>query len=303
MPELPEVETLVRQLRPLVRGRRIERVRISDPRWCSPQPPAALEAALAGLRIEELRRRGKYLVWQLEGGRYLLQHLRMTGVILKDPIALPAHLSALLELGAAGAGGAAAGGRLLLAISDARRFGTAQLLADASALERHLAERLGPEPLEGSFSAQTLREALRGRTAPVKALLLDQRVVAGVGNIYADEALFRARIHPARPAGRLTPAQCATLRDALQAALRAGISARGASIDDFRHIDGVRGSFQDRFLVHRRAGQPCPVCGAAIRKLRVAGRGTYVCERCQPSPRRSGGRSASARPASSRRSP
>jgi formamidopyrimidine-DNA glycosylase len=283
MPELPEVETLVRQLRPLVRGARIERARIADPRWCAPAAPAALQEALAGDAIEELSRRGKYLLWRLASGRYLLQHLRMTGVILFDPPALPAHLAVALELSLARPRGRAK--RALLAISDPRRFGTGQLFGEAAALERHLGARLGPEPLSDSFSASSLRAALRGRRAPVKALLLDQRVVAGVGNIYADEALFGARIHPARPARMLTGAQALALHAALREALLAGISARGATIDDFRHIDGVRGSFQDRFRVHRRAGQPCPVCGGPINKLRVAGRGTYVCERCQPPPR------------------
>ncbi len=116
--------------------------------------------------------------------------------------------------------------------------------------------------------------------------MLDQRQIAGVGNIYADEALFRARIHPLRPAGRLTGAEWARVRDGIEDALSAGIEAKGASIDDFRHVDGARGSFQDRFLVHRRAGEPCPVCGRTIRKIVVGGRGTYVCEHCQRKPRR-----------------
>jgi formamidopyrimidine-DNA glycosylase len=119
----------------------------------------------------------------------------------------------------------------------------------------------------------------------VKAFLLDQRRLAGVGNIYADEALFRARIHPLRPAGRLTRAQCERLREAVVASLQAGIDAQGATIDDFRHVDGVTGSFQDQFLVHRRAGLPCPECGRPVVKLVAAGRGTYVCTRCQPVPR------------------
>jgi formamidopyrimidine-DNA glycosylase len=149
----------------------------------------------------------------------------------------------------------------------------------------YLRERLGVEPFSPAFTTDHLRRIARGRTAPVKAFLLDQRRIAGVGNIYADEALFRAGIHPLRPAGRLTGGQLARLRDAVEAALAAGIEAKGASIDDFRHIDGARGSFQDRFLVHRRAGEPCPVCGAPVRKIVVGGRGTYVCERCQPRPR------------------
>jgi formamidopyrimidine-DNA glycosylase len=120
----------------------------------------------------------------------------------------------------------------------------------------------------------------------VKSFLLDQRRIAGVGNIYADEALFRAQVHPLRPAGRLNLRQWEKVRVAVEQALQAGIDAKGASIDDFRHLDGARGSFQDRFLVHRRAGLPCPVCGTPVRKLVVGGRGTYVCERCQPRPRR-----------------
>ncbi|MGH2843420.1 MAG: zinc finger domain-containing protein, partial [Solirubrobacteraceae bacterium] len=130
-----------------------------------------------------------------------------------------------------------------------------------------------------------LRAQARGRTAPVKAFILDQRRIAGVGNIYADEALHRAGIHPLRPAGSLRGGQWQALKDAIEAVLAAGIDARGASIDDYRHIDGARGSFQDRFLVHTRAGEPCPACGTLVRKLTVGGRGTYVCERCQPRPR------------------
>jgi formamidopyrimidine-DNA glycosylase len=125
----------------------------------------------------------------------------------------------------------------------------------------------------------------RGRRAPIKAFLLDQRRIAGVGNIYADEALFRARIHPLRPVGSLKRAQIASLRDAVVESLEAGIEAKGATIDDFRHPDGASGSFQDRFLVHLREGEPCVRCGRTVVKMRAAGRGTYVCERCQPRPR------------------
>jgi formamidopyrimidine-DNA glycosylase len=154
--------------------------------------------------------------------------------------------------------------------------------------------RLGLEPFDEEFTAEHLRALARGRTAPIKALLLDQRKIAGVGNIYADEALFRAGIHPARRAGALTARQHARLRETIIEALSAGIDARGATIDDFRHVDGVSGSFQDQFLVHRREGEPCVVCGATISKTVVAGRGTYVCESCQSRPRarrraRSGG--------------
>jgi formamidopyrimidine-DNA glycosylase len=171
-------------------------------------------------------------------------------------------------------------------IVDPRRFGTGELLLGTDELEAFFAARLGLEPLDQRFSLEHLRELTRGRRAPVKALLLDQRRIAGVGNIYANEALFRAGIHPLRPAGRLSPRQRSALREALIQALQAGIHAQGASIDDFRHLDGLRGSFQEEFLVHGREGEPCVVCGTTIVKLLVAGRASYVCETCQPPPRR-----------------
>jgi formamidopyrimidine-DNA glycosylase len=275
MPELPEVETIRRQLAPHLEGRTIVEATILDPRWTRPDPPEATEQQLREAVVERVARAGKYLVWELSWDRYLLVHLRMTGVLLFDPALAPAHTRVRLELG---------DGHELLYV-DPRRFGTGHLLHGSAARDAYLAARIGVEPFTSEFTAQHLGRVARGRTAPVKAFLLDQRRVAGVGNIYADEALFRAGIHPLRPAGRLTGAQLAQLRDAVEDALQAGIDAKGASIDDFRHIDGARGSFQDRFLVHRRAGEPCPNCGAAVRKIVVAGRGTYVCERCQPRPR------------------
>ncbi len=222
-------------------------------------------------------------MWALDGDLYLLQHLRMTGVLLYDPGEDPPHVRVRLRLsgrdGDDGDGG-------VIVVSDPRRFGTAQLVRGTDALEAFFAARLGPEPFDEQFSADYLRSRTRGRRAPVKAALLDQRLVAGIGNIYADEALWRAEIHPAREARQLTRAQWERVREGVIDALQAGIDARGASIDDFRHVDGVRGSFQDRFLVHRRAGEPCPRCGTTIVKRVVAGRGTYICEHDQPRPRR-----------------
>ncbi len=283
MPELPEVETIRRQLAPLVEGRRLLRVEILDPRWSRPLAPRELADALTGRRVERLRRRGKYLLWELSDGVFLAQHLRMTAAILCAPQPEPAHVRVRIALGKRS--GATDRRGLRLVIVDPRRFGTAELLLGEDAMEAFFAARLGVEPLQAAFTAEHLRELARGRSAPVKAFLLDQRRIAGVGNIYADEALFRAGIHPLRPAGQLTRAQWERLRAGVIEALHEGIDARGASIDDFRHIDGVRGSFQDRFLVHRRAGLPCPRCGTTIVKLVVAGRGTYVCTRCQPRPR------------------
>jgi formamidopyrimidine-DNA glycosylase len=275
MPELPEVETIRRQLAPHLTGRTIAGAEILDPRWTRPDPPAATEASLRGAIVERLDRAGKYLVWALSGERYLLMHLRMTGTLLFDPPAPPPHTRVML--------GFDDGHRLVYL--DPRRFGTGHLLHGAAARDEYLNARIGIEPLTPEFTTEHLRAQGRGRAAPVKAFVLDQRRIAGVGNIYADEALFRAGIHPLRPAGRLTGADWARLRDGIEEALSAGIEAKGASIDDFRHIDGARGSFQDRFLVHRRAGLPCPRCGTTIRKIVVGGRGTYVCERCQPKPR------------------
>jgi formamidopyrimidine-DNA glycosylase len=278
MPELPEVETIRRQLAPLVEGRRLRRIEVLDPRWPRPLAPQELEQALTGRRIERLGRRGKYLVWSFDGDVHLAQHLRMTGAVLADPDPEPAHTRVRMELGPA----PGARGARRLAFVDPRRFGTGELLLGSDALEAFFAARLGLEPFDEGFTAEHLRALAKGRTAPIKSFLLDQRRIAGVGNIYADEALFRAGIHPRRPAGRLTREQYARLRESVIAALNAGVEARGASIDDFRHVDGVRGSFQDQFLVHLREGEPCVVCGSPIVKMVVGGRGTYVCETCQP---------------------
>ncbi len=290
MPELPEVETIRRQLAPALEGRTVLRAEILDPRWTRPDDPAVVKQALEGARVDRVGRSGKYLIWELSGDRHLLMHLRMTGALLLDPAVDPLHTRVRLELD---------GGRRLVYV-DPRRFGTGHLVSSTVARDDYLALRLGVEPMTPEFTAEHLRRLARGRTAPIKAFLLDQRRIAGVGNIYADEALFRAGIHPLRPAGRLTTGDWERLRIAIEDALLAGIEAKGASIDDFRHLDGARGSFQDRFLAHRRAGEPCVTCGRPIRKIVVGGRGTYVCEHCQPRPRRRGAtRAASAtRPAS-----
>jgi formamidopyrimidine-DNA glycosylase len=276
MPELPEVETIRRQLAPHLEGRTIETVEILDWRWTRPLPPETVEAGLAGSGVNRISRAGKYLIWELSAERYLLMHLRMTGALLFDPPVEPLHVRARFTLTGADR----------LVYVDPRRFGTGHLLTGRDARDAYLEERLGVEPFTPEFTAEHLHRLARGRIAPVKAFLLDQRRVAGVGNIYADEALFRAGIHPLRPVGRLTGAQWARLREAIEAALNEGIDAKGASIDDFRHLDGKRGSFQDRFLIHLRAGEPCVTCGTPVRKIVVGGRGTYICERCQPRPRR-----------------
>lgn len=275
MPELPEVETIRRQLAPHVAGRTLERVEILDPRWTMPDAAEPVERELTGLRVRSLDRAGKYLIWEFDTGRSLLQHLRMTGALLWDPQVEPRHTRVRLTL---------SGGHRI-AYVDPRRFGTAHLMHSAAERDAYLSARLGPEPFTPAFNAEYLRRAARGRAVPVKSFILDQKRIAGVGNIYADESLFRAQIHPLREAGRLTPGQWSALAVAIETSLGLGIDAKGASIDDFRHVDGQRGSFQDLFLVFGRTGQPCVSCGTAITKLVVGGRGTHVCEHCQPRPR------------------
>ncbi len=275
MPELPEVETIRRQLAPAVEGRVVTALEIDDARWCAPLAGEAVADAVQGRRVERLSRRGKYLVWELADEVFLLMHLRMTGTLLLDPPPGTPYGRVRIALD---------DGRELR-FCDPRRFGTGELALGTPALRAFFDARLGVEPLGGGFDGRLLRTLAKGRRAPVKAFLLDQRHIAGVGNIYADEALFRARIHPLRPVGTLTAAQCEALADAVRAALTAGIAAGGATIDDFRHADGVKGAFQHDFQIHLRRGEPCVACGGEVVKLVAAGRGTYVCETCQPRPR------------------
>jgi formamidopyrimidine-DNA glycosylase len=275
VPELPEVETIRRQLEPLVGGRVLARLQIADPRWCLPLAPEAIVDAVEGRRVERLGRRGKYLVWELADEAFLIMHLRMTGTLLYDPPPGTPYERVRFALDDGHE----------LRFCDPRRFGTGELALGAAARDAFFAARLSLEPLDGELTGAALRGMARGRRAPVKAFLLDQRRIAGVGNIYADEALFRARIHPLRPAGALTGAQWEKVADAVRETLLAGLAAGGATIDDFRHADGVAGAFQNEFLVHRRQGDPCPVCGSPVVKFVAGGRGTYACEKCQPRPR------------------
>ncbi|HEV2786232.1 MAG TPA: bifunctional DNA-formamidopyrimidine glycosylase/DNA-(apurinic or apyrimidinic site) lyase [Solirubrobacteraceae bacterium] len=275
MPELPEVETIRRRLAPLVEGRTLRSVEVLDAKWCAPIAPSELTDAVEGRVVERLRRRGKYLIWETQDEVYLLMHLRMTGTVLYDapPDALYVRVRIELDDGHA------------LSFCDPRRFGTGELALGSHALDEFFDRRLGVEPLGPDFTTEHLYLQTRKRRTPIKALLLDQRRIAGLGNIYANEALFRARIHPLRTAGALQRRQVAALRDAVVASLEAGLGAGGASIDDFRHPDGVKGAFQNEFLIHAREGEPCMVCGSPVRKFVAAGRGTYACEVCQARPR------------------
>src|SRR2546423_4208760 len=280
MPELPEVETIRRQLEPALRGRRIESTKVLDERWTRPEPPADVERALAGRRIERVERRGKYLVLRLEGGRSLAMHLRMTGNLRLDEGGGPdpPYLRAVIGL---------EGGERLL-FTDARRFGHAVIL-DGD-VDDYFAVRLGVEPLSEAPTAGEPCRLAAGRRAPLKSFLLNQRGVAGIGNIYADEALHRAALHPLSPAGSMKPEDCQRLRDGIVAALEAGLRSGGASVDDYLDARGEPGAMQDEFLVHTREGEPRPRCGAEIRRIVVAGRSTYFCPSCQRRLRRRPGR-------------
>jgi formamidopyrimidine-DNA glycosylase len=272
VPELPEVETVRRRLAPILTGRSVVAARITDPRLTAPRSPGDVAESLVGRRITTLGRRGKYLLVEFHDAATLVIHLRMTGVVYaaSEPLS-PPHERARIDLDAG----------VTVVYTDQRRFGTWQLFDDPPTRDVYLAKRLGVEPLDALFGAATLRRGFVDRRAPVKALLLDQRVVAGVGNIYADEALFRARIHPSTPAGTLPVAACRRLADALREVLLVAIDAQGASIRDFRTPTGGYGSMQERFMVFDRAGQACPRCGATIVKCRIAQRGTHLCPRCQ----------------------
>jgi formamidopyrimidine-DNA glycosylase len=270
---LPEVETVRSQLAPLLEGRRIEQVEIMDERLTRPFDPASVAAELAGERIAAVERRGKYLIVRFESDRILLIHLRMTGSFRHAPRGeLPddAHRRAVVTLD----------DESDVAYRDVRRFGT-WLLLEPGELDDYLAARLGREPLGPGFTTRELGRQLAERRAPVKALLLDQRVVAGVGNIYADEALWRARIHPLRPGRELGPDELRRLHRAVREALAIGIARQGSTLREYSTPDGSRGSMQHEFRVYGRAGEPCFRCGTPIEKLRAAGRGTWYCPNCQ----------------------
>jgi formamidopyrimidine-DNA glycosylase len=267
VPELPEVETIRAQLAPRLEGRMLARVEILDPRLTRPYDLFEVAEELEGDVVVAVERRGKYLLLRLASGLGLLVHLRMTGSFGFAPAT---HERAVIELDD--------GSRLVY--RDVRRFGTWLVLEEVE-LEPYLSTKNGPEPLGARFTSAWLMSQLTRRWAPVKAVLLDQRVVAGLGNIYADEALWRARLSPLRPANGLSQEEVARLVRAIRAALRAGIERHGSTLRDYAAPDGAYGSMQEEFRVYGRDGLPCLRCGTTIAKARVGGRGTWYCPRCQ----------------------
>jgi formamidopyrimidine-DNA glycosylase len=280
MPELPEVETVVRGLRASLPGRTIVDVRLAKTDFID--DPDALAEQLPGGRIESISRVGKFICMELAPGGsaahpearlYLIVHLGMTGRLTTrhsaDPVVPHTHVFFELDDGRE------------VRYTDIRRFGRILLIPESRiAVFRG---RLGPEPLETTL--EEFRARFSVRRARIKALLLDQRVLRGVGNIYADESLFRAHIHPARIASGLTQTQLVTLHRAVREVLLAAIRLRGSSISNYVDSDGRRGEFQRRHRVYRREGKPCVRCGDEIRRVIVAGRSSYFCPYCQPPPR------------------
>lgn len=282
MPELPEVETVVRRLRPGLVGSVIVGFESRWPRQVSPDPARAA-AGMLGRRVTRCRRRGKFIVLELDDASAVLVHLGMSGrlewadgpVLPDRPVGEPPHVRAVWTL--------EDGRRLLLC--DARKFG--RIIHTRQPPE--VVRRLGLEPLSRGFTAGALHERLRRRRRQIKALLLDQGVIAGLGNIYTDEALFRARLHPRTVSSRISPAQVRRLWRAIRQVLRDGIRAQGATIDWV----WPGGRMQERFRVYRRAGRPCVRCGRPVAVTRVGQRSTHFCPRCQPADR--SGTAASAR--------
>jgi len=279
MPELPEVETVTRGLRPVLEGRRLVRViqRRPDLRW--PLPPD-FARRLEGRRIERLRRRAKYLLADMDDGTVLIAHLGMSGRMLVSPIAnttFDAHDHVVLETDE---------GRQVR-FNDARRFGMMDLATTLDWTTHPLIRELGPEPLEPGFDGPALSASLAGRRTSVKAALLDQRVVAGLGNIYVCEALFRARISPARTALSVPGVRAERLVTAIRDVLTAAIEAGGSSLRDHRQVSGELGYFQHAFAVYGREGMPCDGCTCdvsrtgGVRRMVQSARSTFHCPRRQ----------------------
>ncbi|NHN88510.1 bifunctional DNA-formamidopyrimidine glycosylase/DNA-(apurinic or apyrimidinic site) lyase [Acetobacter conturbans] len=284
MPELPEVETVMRGMTKRLLGEHIHAaaVRRPDLRW---PLPLRLAEALEGREIVGFRRRGKYIFMRLSGGESVLLHLGMSGRVMLDD-ALPS-----LEVGEGTlphehvAFTTKNGQRFGLV--DPRRFGAVDLLPTEAEDAHFLVANMGPEPFDPAFTAQRLAEAFAGRRSPVKTLLLDQRIVAGLGNIYVCEALYRARIHPETPSGLLGRGPCKKLVAAIHAVLQEAIDAGGSSLRDYVQPDGELGYFQHAWRVYGREGEPCPECPAGgcpgVTRITQSGRSTFFCSRLQPS--------------------
>jgi len=266
MPELPEVETIKNELLPHVLGHKILGVDVNWNKMVKQPSVPDFKALVKGSKITSITRRGKYLFFHLDNGDVLIMHMKMTGSLLINPsdgkfARAVFHLDKGVELH----------------FRDPRKFGKMWLDKNDNAV----VNELGPEPLDADFTVKTLADILRRRTAPVKPVLLDQTIIAGIGNMYADEALFESRIHPMRPANSLTPAEVKKLYDAIKLVLRKALERGGASVRNYIRPDGGPGTAHDEFNVAHGVGKDCPRCGGPIERIVVRGRGTYICPKCQ----------------------
>jgi formamidopyrimidine-DNA glycosylase len=271
MPELPEVETIKNELLPYIVGHRITGMTLFWDGIVNQPPVEEFRSRLTGQRITGVTRRGKYLILGLISHELLIIHLKMTGSLLLKPASAEPdkYTRAVLHLN----------GETTIHFRDPRKLGRMWLVEDKKAI----IGKLGPEPLEADFTPQTLLKRLRNRTAPIKALLCDQTFIAGIGNMYADEALFAAGIHPLRPGGSLSRDEVKRLNRAIKGVLRAAIGNKGASTSTYFRPSGKLGTAHFQFQVaHRLSGDFCPVCGTPIERIKVRNRGTYFCPRCQP---------------------
>jgi len=269
MPELPEVETIKNELAPLVTGHRVKSVEFLWPKTLLSPTLAEFESRVKGRVITSLDRRGKYLILRLDSGDSIIVHLRMTGSFLvsKDSTLPDSHTRAVIHLD---------DGANVYFI-DPRKFGKFQLVSD----DDWTTGKLGPEPLSEGFTTKVLAHLLEGKKAPIKALLIDQQLIAGIGNMYADEALYEARIHPLRPSGSLSAEEIKRLHRAIRQVLRSAIASKGASISNYFRPEGEKGSAHQGFKVAHRRGGECPVCGGPVERIVVRQRGTYFCPACQ----------------------
>ena len=274
MPELPEVETVRRSLLPVVLNKRIEAVEVPYERIVQQMEIATFQGQLLGQSFLDLSRRGKYLIFSLERGLELVAHLRMTGKLIyysDSGIPQAKHTSAIFNFGSQGE----------LRFEDVRKFGTLDLVREGEYTQIKGLDTLGVEPLSQDFTWQFLEDAVKNRSAKIKGFLLDQRHIAGLGNIYVDESLFMAQIHPERTAQSLKRAEIKRLHQAIQEVLTEAILGQGTTLRDYRTGYGREGSFQNRLQIYGKKGEKCPRCGVDLEHKKVAGRTSHYCPACQ----------------------
>ena len=269
MPELPEVETIRRDLSPHLVGKSFVGLTLNWPKTVQIPSIEAFKRELIGQTIRELGRRGKYLILRLKSGDFLILHLRMSGsLLIESGCEADPYTRTVFHFDD--------GSRLCF--RDPRKLGVMWLVKD----ESEVVGKLGPEPLDSSFTFDVFRKRVGRRSAPIKAVLCDQGIVAGVGNMYADEALFAAGIHPLRPANRLSKGEIERLYTAIRQTLERAIDCCGASVSDYQRPGGQPGTAQSVFKVAHCGGEPCPSCGTSIERIPIRQRGSYFCPRCQP---------------------